>query len=130
MIGKRLDLMSNNNDKTIDGQYYAEKQIANVTSREQCMSACLKYSISNQESHRNSANRFSSQFNLQFSNKQKDTKESNFICRSLNYNTKTNNCKLLSYNQHTTFIQHTKLEDDKSNYEYIENSCVQGKLLK
>lgn len=127
-IGKRLDLM--NNDKNLDVQYYAEKLISNVTSREACQSACLKYSVSNQENNRNGQNRyqFNSHFSLQF-NKQKESKESNFVCRSLNFNTKTGSCILLSYNQYSTYGKPIKLETDKSNYEYIENSCVQGKLF-
>lgn len=124
-IGKRLDLV--NSEKNLDGLYYSERLISNITTKEQCQSACLKYSLSNQEFNRN-GQRFGSQFsNLQYKN-QKESKDLNFVCRALNFNSKTNTCKLLSYNQHTTYGKSIKLEDDKSN-DYIENTCVQGKRL-
>ena len=89
-IGKRLELL--NSDK--NGQYYSEKLIPNVTTRGECQSACLKYSLSNQD--RNQPSRYPA-FSSQF--KKDLVKESNFVCRSLNFNTKTGACKLMSYNQ-------------------------------
>lgn len=136
-VGRRLELM--NSEKNLDGHLYAERLIANVTTREQCQSACLKHSLSNQElSRQNAKYPFGSQqqFNLQQQSKakepsSKDGKEptaAGFVCRSANFNAKTGACKLLSYNQHTTFGKPIKLEDDKPHHEYIESSCVTGGL--
>ena len=130
-VGRRLELM--NGEKNLDGNLYAERLIANVT-REQCQSACLKHSLSNQELNRQSPKYGAQQFNLQSAFKAKestkDGKEpaTSFVCRSANFNAKTGACKLLSYNQHTTFGKPIKLEDDKSHLEYIESSCIAGGL--
>ena len=133
-VGRRLELL--NSEKNLDSSLYAERLIANVTTREQCQSACLKHSLSNQElSRQNAKFQFGSQqFNLQaqFKAKEsaKDGKEAaaGFVCRSANFNAKTGACKLLSYSQHTTFGKPIKLEDDKAHHEYIESSCVTGGL--
>lgn len=134
-VGRRLELL--NSEKNLDGHLYAERLIANVTTREQCQSACLKHSLSNQELNRqNGKYPFGSQqqFSLAQQSKAKepsakDGKEpAGFVCRAANFNAKTGTCKLLSYNQHTTFGKPIKLEDDKPHHEYIESSCVTGKL--